>query len=143
AINRRIHDAIGAGVEVQLDAPDSAVIIAGHRTLLFEIVSNLLDNAIRYIEGGSSITVTIIGDEASASIAVADDGPGISDDNLGRLGERFVRFSTSVGQEGSGLGLAIVHSAAQRLGARLEFTNTKPGLRATLTFEDLSNAGFK
>lgn len=134
AINRRIHDAIAAGVEVQLDAPDVAVVIAGHRTLLFEIVSNLLDNAIRYIGDGSTITVTIVGNDASASIAVADDGPGIGDADLRRLGKRFVRLSTSAGQDGTGLGLAIVHSAAQRLGARLEFSNTKPGLRVTLSF---------
>ncbi len=139
AINRRIHDAIEAGVEVQLDAPDADVIIAGHRTLLFEIVSNLLDNAIRYIGTGSSITVTIVGGEASASIAVADDGPGIGDGDLRRLGERFLRLSTSAGQEGSGLGLAIVRSAAQRLGAQLQFTNTKPGLRVTLRFADLAD----
>jgi two-component system sensor histidine kinase TctE len=139
AINRRIHDAIEAGVEVQLDAPDADVIIAGHRTLLFEIVSNLLDNAIRYIGTGSSITVTIVGGDASASIAVADDGPGIGDGDLRRLGERFLRLSTSAGQEGSGLGLAIVRSATQRLGAQLQFTNTKPGLRVTLRFANLAD----
>jgi hypothetical protein len=49
-----------------------------------------------------------------------------------------VRLSTSMGKESSGLGLAIVHSAAQRLGARLEITNTRPGLRVELTFSSES-----
>jgi two-component system sensor histidine kinase TctE len=68
------------------------------------------------------------------AIAVADDGPGIAEADLHRLGERFVRLPTSAGQEGSGLGLAIVRSAAQRLGAAIEFTDTRPGLRVTLRF---------
>ncbi len=131
-INRRIAQAIEAGVEVHLDAPDGAVVIAGHRTLLFEILSNLLDNAIRYIGAGTMVAIGIERAADVISIAVADDGPGIAEGDLDRLGERFVRLQTSVGQEGSGLGLAIVRSAAQRLGATIDFMNTRPGFRVTL-----------
>jgi two-component system sensor histidine kinase TctE len=82
--------------------------------------------------------MTITHDQGTAVIAVADDGPGLSESDLDRIGGRFVRLSTSIGKEGSGLGLAIVYSAAQRLGARLRFTNTKPGLRVELTFPNES-----
>lgn len=133
-INRRIAQAIEARVDVNLDAPDADVTIASHRTLLFEILSNLLDNAIRYTQSGGLVMLTIA-DEADATvIAVADNGPGLSEADLGRIGGRFVRLATSAGSEGSGLGLAIVHSAAQRLGAQLRFTNTRPGLRVELVF---------
>lgn len=133
-INRRIAQAIDAGVEVHLDAPDEAVVIAAHRTLLFEILSNLLDNAIRYIDTGAMVAVTIARDAHATTIAIADDGPGLPDADLARIGERFVRLHTSAGQEGSGLGLAIVRSAAQRLGAGVDVANTRPGLRVTLRF---------
>lgn len=133
-INRCITQAIEAKVEVHLDAPDDGIFIAGHRTLLFEILSNLLDNAIRYNRAGGMVAVSIDCDAQAVSIAVADDGPGLPAADIGRAGERFVRLATSAGKEGSGLGLAIVRSAAQRLGAQLDFINTRPGLRVTLRF---------
>jgi two-component system sensor histidine kinase TctE len=135
-INRRIAQAIEAGVEVRLEAPDIGVVIASHRTLLFEILSNLLDNAIRYNRSGGMVAITIEVEGVAAAISVADDGPGLPEADLGRVGQRFVRLATSVGQEGSGLGLAIVGSAAQRLGCQLDLTNTRPGLRVTLRFAD-------
>ena len=133
-INRRIAQAIEAGVEIHLDAP-ADIAIASHRTLLFEILSNLLDNAIRYNRRGGQVMLTV-SDEAGEGtrIDVADDGPGLPDADLARLGERFTRLSTARDSEGSGLGLAIVRSAASRLDAALEIVNTRPGLRITLRF---------
>jgi two-component system sensor histidine kinase TctE len=136
-INRRIAQAIEAGLEVDFSAPDGPVSIASHRTLLFEILSNLLDNAIRYNRGGRMVAMTITRNEKQTTIAVADDGPGLSEADLRRAGQRFVRLTTSGTSEGSGLGLAIAHSAAQRLAARLYLTNTYPGLRAELVFGQL------
>jgi two-component system sensor histidine kinase TctE len=133
-INRRINHAIEAGVEITLDAPDREVFVAAHRTLLFEIVSNLFDNAVRYNRRGGLVVVTVEQSVETASIAVADDGPGIAQVDLARLGGRFVRLESSHGREGSGLGFAIVQSATQRIGARLSVENTHPGLRVTVTF---------
>jgi two-component system sensor histidine kinase TctE len=133
-INRRIAQAIEAGLEVDFSSPEGQVLIASHRTLLFEILSNLLDNAIRYNRSGRMVAITITRDEKQTTIAVADDGPGLSEADLSRAGARFVRLTTSGSSEGSGLGLAIAHSAAQRLDARLYLTNTYPGLRAELVF---------
>ncbi|KQN25517.1 histidine kinase [Sphingomonas sp. Leaf33] len=132
-INRHIARAIEAGVEVILDAPPSLT-LDSHRTLVFEILSNLLDNAIRYNRAGGTVTITVDADADGASIAVGDDGPGLSDADVARAGERFVRFTSGRDREGSGLGLAIVRSAAQRLGAELAIANTRPGLRCTLRF---------
>ncbi|MEH3047299.1 sensor histidine kinase [Sphingomonas adhaesiva] len=133
-IQRRIAQAIEASVEVHLDAADGTVVIASHHTLLFEILSNLLDNAIRYNRPGGTVAISFGASEHEVRISVADDGPGLPEDGLTRLGERFLRFDNSAGHEGSGLGIPIVRSAAQRLGARLEFLNTHPGLRVTLSF---------
>jgi two-component system sensor histidine kinase TctE len=136
-INRRIAQAIEAGVEIDLAAP-ADIAIASHRTLLFEILSNLLDNAIRYNRRGGHVMLTVTNDEGEGvRIVVADDGPGLPDAELARLGERFMRLSTARDSEGSGLGLAIVRSAASRLDATLDIVNTRPGLRITLGFSEL------
>ncbi|MFD1789891.1 sensor histidine kinase [Sphingomonas floccifaciens] len=132
-INRHIARAIEADVEVILDAPPSLV-LDSHRTLLFEILSNLLDNAIRYNRAGGTVTITIAAEADAATIAVGDDGPGLSETEVSRAGERFVRFASADDREGSGLGLAIVRSATQRLGADLEIISTRPGLRVTVKF---------
>ncbi len=130
-INRRIAQAIEAGVEIHLEAA-AGLTIASHRTLLFEILSNLIDNAIRYNRCGGQVVVAVERRDDRVAIVVADDGPGLPDGDLARLGTRFTRLSTSRDSEGSGLGFAIVHSAAQRLGATMTVENTRPGLRVTL-----------
>lgn len=132
-INRRIGQAIEAGVEVTLDAPDQDIVVAGHRTLLFEIVSNLLDNAVRYNRRGGLVVITIEHEGSRAAISVADDGPGLTGADIERLGQRFLRLPSSQGQQGSGLGFAIVRSAAQRIGADVRVTSTRPGLRVSVT----------
>lgn len=138
-IGRRIGQAIDTGVEVDFDAPDGDLIVPGHRTLVFEIVSNLLDNAIRYNRGGGLVVVSVRMVDGAGQLAVADDGPGLSETEVARLGERFVRLSSSGGQEGSGLGFAIVRSAAQRIGATIRIESTRPGLRVTVMFRASDN----
>ncbi|MBB3879273.1 sensor histidine kinase [Sphingomonas pseudosanguinis] len=132
-INRRIGQAIEAGVDLHLEAQGD-IAIASHRTLVFEILSNLVDNAIRYNRAGGQVTLSIAREAQGISVSVVDDGPGLPEAELARAGIRFARLSTSEGRDGSGLGLAIVRSAAQRLDATLTLENTRPGLRATLRF---------
>lgn len=132
-LNRRIAQAIEAGVEVEVDAGDGLA-VQSHRTLLFEILSNLLDNAIRYNRRGGQVVIAVTRSDDGIAISVADDGPGLSADDRERLGRRFTRLSTSQGSEGSGLGFAIVRSAAQRLALSMAVADNAPGLRVTLTF---------
>ena len=122
-------------MDIHLDAPTD-IAIASHRTLIFEILSNLLDNAIRYNRRAGQVTLTVLCEDGKGPrIVVADDGPGLPDAELVRLGERFTRLSSARDSEGSGLGLAIVRSAASRLDATLDIVSTRPGLRITLGFE--------
>ena len=102
--------------------------------MIFEILANLIDNAIRYNRTGGSVTVTIETAASGSSITVADDGPGISPAHRATAFDRFVRFSDGNGPEGSGLGLAIVRSAATRLGATVEFGNPRVGTVVILHF---------
>jgi two-component system sensor histidine kinase TctE len=127
-ISRRIGQAIEAGVELQLDAPDTPVPVTGHRTLLVEIVGNLVDNGIRYNHAGGTVTVAIRAAGDAVELSVRDDGPGIAAADRDRVFDRFVRLGDPNGPDGSGLGLAVVRSAAARIGARVTLEDAAPGL---------------
>ncbi|AIA69028.1 quorum sensing histidine kinase QseC [Pectobacterium atrosepticum] len=111
-----------AGIELTLDLPDTPIIRQGHPLLLTLLVRNLLDNAIRYSHEGGTVSLTL----TERGFQVADNGPGISDEALARIGERFYR---PPGQEksGSGLGISIVNNIAMLHQMRVTFTNQPQG----------------
>ncbi len=90
--------------------------------LLFTILRNLLDNAIRYSPDNGRVTCEITQTPAETVISIADEGPGIPPDQLESVTRRFVRLA---GQEvqGCGLGLAIVSQAANCIGAEVVLEN--------------------
>ncbi len=133
-ISRRIAQAIEAGVELQLDAPDGLLFVAGHRTMVVEILGNLVDNAIRYNRRGGTVTVLLADGGGAVVMAVRDDGPGIPAADRDRVFDRFVRLGSGEGPEGSGLGLAVVRSAAARMGATVALEDAAPGLVVSLRF---------
>lgn len=134
-IRRRINQAIQAGIDLTLEH-DTALhyVVSGHRTLIFEIVSNLVDNGIRYNWSGGTVWVRLEVSSAAVCVVVADDGPGIPAEHRDRAFERFVRLGTAGSSEGSGLGLAIVRSAADRLGATVAFGEAERGTTIVLRF---------
>jgi two-component system sensor histidine kinase TctE len=107
-----------AGIDLGFEPPDVPCKVTGHVDLLAEALSNLLHNAIRYTPAGGHVTVRVsrLGDDIE--LAVEDDGPGMTDDDCARAGERFFR-GRQTHLPGSGLGLAIVRSIAERHGGRL------------------------
>jgi len=110
------------------------VAITGDRDLLFDAVSNLVDNAIKHgrERGHVTVMVTKMGD--CAVISVADDGPGIPADECDRVFKRFYRLERSRGSPGNGLGLSLVAAVAGLHGARIETINKAPGVEFRLTF---------
>ncbi len=115
----------------------SPCIVRGDALLLREMLSNLIDNALRYSPDGGSITVSIDRDPASGcyALAVSDTGPGISADERERVFEPFYR-GADVMAPGTGLGLAIVRTIATVHGASIALS-TGPGnrgLRVTVQF---------
>lgn len=92
--------------------------------LLFTILRNLLDNAIRYSPEKGRITCEITQTSTETVISIADEGPGIPSDQLEAVTRRFVRLA---GQEvqGCGLGLAIVSQAAKCIGAEVALENRR------------------
>ncbi|MDB5959162.1 MAG: histidine kinase [Massilia sp.] len=103
--------------------PDARVVIGANALMLRELLSNLIDNALRYTPPGGSVTVRVLGGGAApAVLEVEDTGPGIALAERARVFERFYRILGS-SATGSGLGLAIVREIAQQHGAEVEIFN--------------------
>lgn len=96
------------------------------RRRLERIVTNLVDNAAAHA-GGAAVAVTAHLDGATLHLEVADAGPGVPDDELGRIFDRFTKADTSRASGGSGLGLAIVAEHARVLGADVRARNRAGG----------------
>ncbi|KPH65362.1 MULTISPECIES: sensor histidine kinase [Novosphingobium] len=134
-ISRRIRQAIEAEVELRLDGGEDTPFTAlGHRALVYEMLSNLVDNAIRYNRRGGTVTLGLEQGLGKVRLIVTDTGPGIPAELREQAMSRFARLHGEQGPTGSGLGLAIVKAAAERLGAGLELADAAPGLRVTMTF---------
>lgn len=99
---------------------------AGFAWMLQEALSNLIDNAIRYTPAGGIITVSCGEDHGQAFLAVDDSGPGIPDEHLKHVFERFFRIPGSPGN-GCGLGLAIVSEIAQLHNANIALSRSELG----------------
>lgn len=105
--------------------PDTPIRVRGEPWSLREMIGNLIDNALRYTPPDSEITLGLERHDGSVTLSIEDDGPGVSEDLLGRLHQPFERGGRQDTQ-GSGLGLAIVDSIARRHDAVLSVRNA-PG----------------
>ena len=118
---------------VALELKGEGVLGPWEEELVTLAIGNLLDNAICFAPEGSIVRVELQG----AQLAVQDQGPGVPDYALARLGERFFTTARPGGKRtGSGLGLAIVRRVMALHGGTLQVRNTPPGLRVTLVFPD-------
>lgn len=108
-------------------------VLPGVRRLIYEIVYNLCDNAIKYNRDGGRVDVTVAADADGSSITVADTGIGIAPEHQGHVFERFYRVdkSHSKASGGTGLGLSIVKHAVQYHHGRIELEST-PGTGTTI-----------
>jgi two-component system sensor histidine kinase TctE len=127
-------------IDLGFEPPDGQVQIAGNALMLREMLSNLIDNALRYTPPGGSVTVRLRRDFDDALLEVEDTGPGIAPAERAHVFERFYRILGS-SAPGSGLGLAIVREIAQQHGAEIDvFNNPRshskklPGSLFRLTF---------
>ena len=109
----------------------------GVRRLLYEIVYNLCDNAIKYNNPGGSVKISIIRKSDEVLLSVQDTGIGISPEHQDKIFERFYRVDKARSREagGSGIGLAIVHDMVVKYGGTIAVAARKNGgTRFTITF---------
>jgi len=108
--------------------------IHGDRDLVFQMVANLLDNAIKYTPDGGEVGVAVHEQDGRTVLAVTDSGPGIPEDQLDKVTRRFYRVDSSRRLPGSGLGLSLVQAVAEHHGATLELSNLATGLSVEVGF---------
>lgn len=112
-------------------ALDSAISLPGNRQLLFQAISNLIENALKYAPGGELVlALENAGEEALVS--VEDRGPGIPEAERANALRRFGRLDPARKEVGAGLGFALVEAVARLHNGRLELADAHPGLRVTL-----------
>lgn len=106
--------------------------VLGDRDLIFQMVSNLLDNAVKYAPAGGAVRLSAEKAAGGVAVSVADNGPGVPLADRTRVFERFYRRDNSA--QGFGLGLSLVAAAAERHRASVSLTDAEPGLRVTVRF---------
>lgn len=133
-----------ARVPVVADLPDQSCVVAADRDGLNRVLVNLIDNAVRY--AASRVTVSVRCGDGTATLTVADDGPGIPAGDLERAFGRFTRLDDARSRDGesaggAGLGLAIVRATAQAYGGTAALEGASPaGLRAVVRLPGATRA---
>lgn len=107
--------------------------IMGDRNLLFQAVSNLLDNAIKFSPTGGDVRIELTIDGRYARIIVTDSGPGVNVAHHPRLTERFFRAPGSEDVGGTGLGLTLANAIAEAHGGSLSFSGGPGSFSAVLS----------
>lgn len=108
--------------------------VVAHEALLAQALSNLIENALKYIEGGE-IVIRAAAGPLRPFISIADNGPGIPADQRSQAIARFSRLGGSTKKDGVGLGLSIVAAIARLHQAEFLLEDNEPGLKATLRFQ--------
>ena len=113
---------------------DPVIFIYGDRNLLFQAISNLVDNAIKYSPDGGAVSLIGRRDGDYAEVIVTDGGNGIPENEWENVLERFSRLDQSRSLPGSGLGLSVVNAVVKAHEAQLIFEDNSPGLKAVVKF---------
>ena len=115
-------------------AADKNVTVIGHRELLAQSASNLIDNAIKFSPENGRIDVELSRSAEGTRFTIRDMGPGIPEADRENVLQRFVRLDSARSTRGTGLGLSLVAAVAKLHGAKLELGDNDPGLVVTLIF---------
>jgi signal transduction histidine kinase len=116
------------GLEVTLDAPAPAR-LTGNRQLLAQLITNLLENVLKYVPAGGKVRVAVRNSEDRIELSVADNGPGIAPAERAAALRPFVRVGDAAQRAGgSGLGLSLAAAVARLHRAQLMLGDNAPGL---------------
>lgn len=119
-------------LKVDVEGP---LVVEADRVLVERVVENLLSNAAKYTPAGTRVELSARMRDERSVVTVCDEGPGIPEEDLVRLGERFFRGAGATsGQRGTGLGLAWVLEILKVLGSELKI-ESKLGHGSTFEFE--------
>ena len=118
-----------AGLQIDLGPPPARAVVAGDVQRLRQVLSNLLENSVRYTDPGGRIEIRARNQDDGLHLSLADSAPGVPAASLARLSERFYRVepSRSRASGGSGLGLALCRRIVERHHGRIAFTAASLG----------------
>ncbi len=123
--------ALSQQVRLELEEGEE-IAVRGDPALLRILLRNLIDNAVKHTPAGTTVQITVTQGEGQSRLTVTDNGPGIPEEELARVSERFYRpVGTQAG--GSGLGLSIVKRIAEIHGASLQLAMGKDGNGLSVT----------
>jgi signal transduction histidine kinase len=112
--------------------------IYGDRELLAQVLTNLVDNAVKYTPTGGTVRIELARSGDTARLSVADSGPGIAPEDRSRVLQRFTRLDRARSQPGNGLGLALVNAVTLQHHGRLTLGDNRPGLVVTVELPALT-----
>ena len=121
-----------AGVSLAVETSAPRLPLVGHRQLLAQALSNLVDNALAYGAAGGEILLFARERGGSLQIGVADKGSGIPPEEQAEARRRFGRLDSSRSRAGAGLGLALAEAVAHLHEGQLRLDDNRPGLRAAI-----------
>lgn len=123
-----VPQALTHEIDLGFECDAGQAMVSGHAIFLRELLSNLIDNSLRYCPNGSEVTVRVLRRAGSTRLQIEDNGPGIPEGERERVLARFYRLPTHSGQStGCGLGLAIVKEIVVRHGGNIELTQSDYG----------------
>jgi signal transduction histidine kinase len=124
-------------VALHANAPEP-VEVFGDRELLAQVLTNLVDNAVKYTPAGGAVRIELDRKDDTALLRVVDSGPGIPKEDRARVLQRFTRLDRARSQPGNGLGLPLVNAVALQHHGRLTLGDNSPGLVVTLELPALA-----
>ena len=121
------------GIELRLDVPPKLSLVRADRARLAQVLDNYASNAIRYSPAGASVVLAASADKDEVVISVADQGPGLTEEQRAQVFERFYRVDPSRSRAlgGSGIGLAIARALAEVMDGRAWVDSEGPGRGST------------
>jgi signal transduction histidine kinase len=120
----------GAGA-VEVDVPEDLPAVTADAGLLERVIANIVENALKHDRGGVRISGSTLGPRVE--LRVVDRGPGVRDEDKGRIFEPFQRLGDAPGRSGVGLGLAVARGFTEAMDGQLDAEDTPGGVRLTPT----------
>ena len=129
-----LYAPIAAERGMRIDMNLEPAMLPGDADQLFQMLVNLIDNALKYGSGGDRVELLLRQEGDGARIEIADRGEGIPEAEWQRVFDRFHRLDAHRGSEGNGLGLPLARAIALRHGGQVSLHDNLPGLRVRLDF---------
>jgi signal transduction histidine kinase len=130
---REMYGPVAASRDIALDMQISPTpVVDADKELLFEAISNLVDNAIKFTPDGGQVKMRAVPTPQGPRLEVTDTGPGVPAEERSAVLQRFYRGSRESSAPGSGLGLSIVAAILRLHGFELQLQEADPGLRISV-----------